>query len=74
MEDVELGIKMNGTYINNIRYADDTVLFANTIQDLQELVDEVDDRGRRYGLKYQCKENKNNDHQPRTTPGCSSCN
>ncbi len=58
MEDVELGTKMNGTYINNIRYADATVLFVNTIQDLQELVDEVDDIGRRYGLNINVKKIK----------------
>ncbi len=58
MKEVELGIKMNGTYINNIMYADDIVLLANTIQDLQELVDEVDDIGRRYGLNINVKKTK----------------
>ena len=29
-EDVDLGIKINGTYINNISYADDTVLIAES--------------------------------------------
>ncbi|KAF2893901.1 hypothetical protein ILUMI_12267 [Ignelater luminosus] len=32
---------MNGTPVNNIRYADDTILIAGTIEDLQRLVDWV---------------------------------
>lgn len=33
------GIVTNGTKINNHRYADDTVLIATSIEDLQELFD-----------------------------------
>ena len=35
------GIKMFGEYINNLRYADDTVLLAESEEELQALVDEV---------------------------------
>ena len=35
------GIKINGTNINNIRYADDTALLASTNEDLQKIVDKV---------------------------------
>ena len=35
------GIKYNGNNINNIRYADDTALLANSNEDLQEIVDKV---------------------------------
>ena len=35
------GININGTNINNIRYADDTALLASSNDDLQKLVDKV---------------------------------
>ena len=35
------GIKINGTNVNNIRYADDTALLASTNEDLQKIVDKV---------------------------------
>ena len=34
-------IKIDGTTINNLRYADDTVLLAETEEDLQEIFNEV---------------------------------
>ena len=36
------GIKINGININNIRYADDTVLIADSVKELQHLVDKVE--------------------------------
>ena len=35
------GIKIGGTTLNNLRYADDTVLLAETEEDLQEILNEV---------------------------------
>ena len=32
------GIKLNGKTINNIRYADDTVILASSLEDLQTLL------------------------------------
>ena len=45
------GIKIGGRNINNIRYADDTVLLADTEERLQELIDRLDEEGRAIGLK-----------------------
>ena len=45
------GIKIVGRNINNIRYADDTVLLADTEERLQELIDRLDEEGRAIGLK-----------------------
>ena len=45
------GIKIGGRNINNIRYADDTVLLADTGESLQELIDRLDEEGRAIGLK-----------------------
>ena len=45
------GINIGGTNINNIRYADDTVLIADTEEKLQGLVDNLNEGCNRYGLK-----------------------
>ena len=45
------GIKIGGGNINNIRYADDTILLADTEERLQELIDRLDEEGRAIGLK-----------------------
>ena len=54
----EHGIKVNGKYVSNIRYADDTVLFADTVQSLQEIVNKVNDEGKKYGLNINEKKTK----------------
>lgn len=50
MEDLE-GIKIGGRNINNIRFADDTVLVADSEERLQMLVDRLDEECIRRGLK-----------------------
>ena len=45
------GIRIGGININNIRYADDTVLIADTEEKLQRLVDSLNEGCERYGLK-----------------------
>ena len=49
------GIIIGGRNINNIRYADDTVLIADNEQDLQHLVDEVVAHSEQLGLELNCK-------------------
>ena len=50
MADLE-SMKVGGMNINNIRYADDTVLIADTEEKLQRLVDRLDEECRGVGLK-----------------------
>ena len=45
------GIRIGGININNIRYADDTVLIAETEEKLLSLVDSLKEGCGRYGLK-----------------------
>ena len=45
------GITIGGVNINNFRYADDTVLFTFSSQDLQSLVDKVNEAGKPYGME-----------------------
>ena len=54
VEDIN-GIIIGGRIINNIRYADDTVLIADSEQDLQHLVDAVVAHSEQLGLELNCK-------------------
>lgn len=44
------GIKINGMIINNIRYADDTIVIADSEQDLQTLMDRLNVKSKEMGL------------------------
>ena len=52
------GVKVNGKIINNIRYADDTVLLAETLDDLQGLLDQVVKTSEKRGLTLNTKKTK----------------
>ena len=49
---------MGGEEYSNLRYADDTVLIAETIEELQDLVNEVKERSLAKGLKMNVKKTK----------------
>ena len=49
------GIRIGGTTINNLRYADDTVLLAETEEDLQEILNEVNRIGKTLDMKMNAK-------------------
>jgi len=51
-------IKINGSPINNIRYADDTAMLAATLEDLQKMMDRIEDMGKRFGLKINATKTK----------------
>ena len=44
-------IKVNSQVINNLRYADDTVLIADTHTVMQELLNRVDSTSKEAGLR-----------------------
>ena len=52
------GIKLLGEYINNLRYADDTVLLAESEEELQKLVDAVKEGSLKFGLEMNTKKMK----------------
>ena len=52
------GIKLFGEFINNLRYADDTVLLAESEEELQKLVDAVKEESQKYGLEMNTKKTK----------------
>ena len=50
-----LGVKINGENINNIRYADDTVLIADSEENLQRLLDITIEKSEEMGLTLNVK-------------------
>lgn len=52
------GIKLNGELINNIRYADDTVILASDINELKHLVERIQVVSEQYGLKLNTSKTK----------------
>ena len=50
LEGSPAGIKINGETINNIRYADDTVILASSLEDLQTLLGKINATSVKYGL------------------------
>ena len=47
----QAGIKIAGRNINNLRYADDTTLMAESIEDLKSLLMKVKEESEKVGLK-----------------------
>lgn len=58
LEDELVGIVINGEVINNMRYADDTVLLTSNLEDTQHLLEKLNDRCNEYGLKINFKKTK----------------
>ena len=50
LQNTSAGIKINGKTINNLRYADDTVVIASSLSELQHLMDAIVGHRERYGL------------------------
>ena len=58
LEEAQAGIKIAGRNINNIRYADDTTLMAESKEELKSLLKDESERGEwRSWLKAQHSEN-----------------
>lgn len=54
----DCGIKVNGEVINNIRFADDTVLIADSDTGLQSLVERLEGSCKKYGMKINSSKTK----------------
>ena len=54
----ESGLEVNGMTINNIRFADDTVLLASTEGELQRLLDKINESCKAYGMELNAKKTK----------------
>ncbi len=54
----QLGIKIGGRNICNVRYADDTVLIAGSREDLQEMLNRINKTSEEYGLRLNLRKTK----------------
>ena len=52
------GLNINGENINNARFADDTVLITESEEDLQEVVNEMNQKCNDYGMSRNAKKTK----------------
>ena len=50
LEEAQAGIKIAGRNINNLRYADDTILMAESEEELKSLLMKVEEESERVGL------------------------
>ena len=58
LEESQAGIKTAGRNINNLRYADDTTLFAGSKEELKCLLMKVKEETEKVGLKLNIQETK----------------
>ena len=52
LDEAQAGIKIAGRNINNLRYADDTILVAESEQELKSLLMKVKEECEKVGLKF----------------------
>ena len=58
LEEAQAGIKIVGGNINNLRYADDTILMAESEEELKGLLMKVKEEGEKVGLKLNIQKTK----------------
>ena len=58
LEEAQAGIKIAGRSINNLRYADDTTLMAESEEELKSLLMKVKEESEKVGLKLSVQKTK----------------
>ena len=58
LDEAQAGIKIAGRNINNLRYADDTTLMAESEQEIKSLLMKVKEESEKAGLKLNIQKNK----------------
>ena len=58
LEETQAGIKIAGRNINNLRYADDTTLMAESKEELKSLLMKVKEENQKVGLKLNIQKTK----------------
>ena len=58
LEEAQAGIKIGGRNINNLRYADDTTLMAESEEELKSLLMKVKEESEKVGLKLNIQRTK----------------
>ena len=57
-DEAQAGIKIAGRNINNLRYADDTTLMAESEEELKSLLMKVKEQNEKTGLKFNIQKTK----------------
>ena len=60
LDEAEAGIRIAGRNINNLRYANDTILMTESKEELKSLLMKVKEESEKAGLKFNIQ--KNEDH------------
>ena len=58
LEEAQAGIKIAGRYINNFRYADDTILMAESEEELKSLLMKVKEESEKVDVKLNIQKTK----------------
>ena len=58
LEEAQAGIKIGGRNLNNLRYADDTTLMAESEEELKSLLMKVKEESEKVGLKLNIQKTK----------------
>ena len=58
LDEAQTGIKTAGRNINNLRYADDTILIAETEEELKSLLMKLKEESEKVGLKLNIQKTK----------------
>ena len=58
LEEAQAGIKISRRNINNLRYADDTTLMAESKEELKSLLMKVKEEGEKVGLRLNIQKTK----------------
>ena len=58
LDETQAGIKIAGRNINNLRYADDTTLMAESEEELKSLLMKVKEESEKVGLKFNIQKTK----------------
>ena len=67
LEEAQAGIKIARRNINNLRYADDTTLMAESKEELKSLLMKVKEESEKLGLKLNAQKTKNMSSGPITS-------
>ena len=58
LDEAQAGIKIAGRNINNLRYADDTILMAESEEELKNLLVKVKEESEKVGIKLNIQKTK----------------
>ena len=62
LDEAQAGIKISGRNTDNLRYADETTLMAESEEELKSLLMKVKEESEKAGLKLNIQNSKNEDH------------